>query len=41
VGTREDLPVLRSLLGERDRRVVNAANRAIRQIEARTGAARD
>ncbi len=41
VGTRDDLPALRPLLSDRDRRVVNAANRAIRQIEARVGAVRD
>lgn len=41
VGTPNDLPALRPLLGDRDRRIVNAANRAIRQIEARAGVARD
>ncbi|MGQ9896649.1 MAG: HEAT repeat domain-containing protein [Acidobacteriota bacterium] len=41
VGTRDDLPALRSLLGERDQRMINAANRAIRQIEARLDTVRD
>ncbi|MFQ3591071.1 MAG: HEAT repeat domain-containing protein, partial [Chloracidobacterium sp.] len=41
VGTRDDLPALQPLLRDGDRRIANAANRAIRQIEARAGAARD
>lgn len=41
IGTRDDLPVLQPLLRDRDRRIVNAANRAVRQIEARSAAARD
>ncbi|MCS7079357.1 MAG: HEAT repeat domain-containing protein [Chloracidobacterium sp.] len=41
IGTRDDLPVLQPLLRSSDRRIANAANRAIRQIEARAGVARD
>ncbi|OYT72634.1 MAG: hypothetical protein CFK52_04245 [Chloracidobacterium sp. CP2_5A] len=41
IGTRDDLPALQPLLRDGDRRIANAANRAIRQIELRAEAARD
>ncbi len=41
IGTRDDLPAMQPLLRDGNPRIVNAANRAMRQIELRAGAARD